>query len=170
MAGALVTRRQLTIAVPALLTLHNAEEALMFPLWRPVIQAAVPFGLRAWFDQISPATLQVALLVATAVPWTIALWSARRPSSALASWFVLLVQAIVLTNVLWHLLIAGVLLRGYAPGLLTAVALNLPFSIYLFTRAQREGWCSPRAAIALAPAALFAHGALFGGLMLFRYL
>ena len=145
MAGTLVTRRQLTVAVPALLTLHNFEEALTFPSWRPVIRAAVPFGLQTWFDQISPGTLQTALVVATAVPWAVALWSMRRPSSALASWFLLLVQAIVLLNVFWHLLIAGILLRGYSPGLLTAVTLNLPFSIYLFTRARREilspTWC-----------------------------
>lgn len=139
----------------------------MFPRWRPVIQAAMPFGLQPWFDQISPGTLQIALVVATAVPWAVALWSAQRPSSALASWFLLLVQAVVLLNVLWHLFIAGVLLRGYSPGLLTAVTLNLPFSIYLFTRARRERWCSPRAAIALVPAAFFAHGALLAGLMHF---
>jgi hypothetical protein len=167
MAGRLVTRRELTVAVPALLTLHNFEEALMFPRWLPVIQAAAPFGFQTWFDQISSGTLQTALVVATVVPWAVALWSARQPSSALASWLVLLVQAVVLLNVLWHLIIAGVLLRGYAPGLLTAVTLNLPFSIYLFTRARREGWCSALAAIALAPAAFLAHGALLAGLMYF---
>jgi hypothetical protein len=167
MAGAIVTRRQLTIAVPLLLTLHNVEEALMFPRWRPVIQAAVPLGFRAWFDQISPGTLQTALLVATAVPWALALWSARRPSSARASWFLLLVQAVVFTNVLWHVLVAGAVIRGYSPGLVTALAVNLPFSIYLFMRAHRERWCSPRAAIALVPAAPFAHGALLAGLMFF---
>jgi hypothetical protein len=51
----------------------------------------------------------------------------------------------------------------------SAVTLNLPFSIYLFRRARRETWCSPRAAIALIPVALLAHGALFAGLMHFMY-
>jgi len=135
-----VTRRQLTLAVPILLTLHNLEEALTFPRWLPVIQTRVPFGLQAWFDEISPGTVYVALIAATAVPWAIALWSVRRPSSGLASSFVLLVQAVVLLNVFWHVLVAGTLLRGYSPGLLTAVMLNLPFSVYLFKRARQEGW------------------------------
>jgi hypothetical protein len=164
-----VTRYQLTLAVPAILTLHNLEEALTFQRWLPVIQTRVPFGLQAWFDDISPGTLHIALVVATAVPWAVALWSARRPSSALASWFVLLVQAVVLLNVFWHLFVAGVLLRGYSPGLLTAVTLNLPFSMYLFTRATQEGWCSRGAAIALIPAALLVHGPLLVGLPYFMY-
>lgn len=128
-----MTRYQRTLAVPSLLTLHNLEEALTFHRWLPVIQTSVPFGLQSWLDWISPETFYIALVVATAVPWAIAIWSAREPSNALAWRLVLLVQAIVLLNVFWHVFVAAFLLRGYTPGLLTAVTLNLPFSVYLFT-------------------------------------
>ena len=44
----------------------------------------------------------------------------------------------MLLNVLAHLLSATMLTRGYAPGLATALLVNLPFSLYLFRRARRE--------------------------------
>jgi hypothetical protein len=47
-----VTRRQLTLAVPAVLTLHNLEEALTFQSWLPVIQTRVPSGFQVLVDEI----------------------------------------------------------------------------------------------------------------------
>jgi hypothetical protein len=160
-----VTQRQLAFVVPALLTLHNLEEALTWPRWLPDIQARVPISLRPWFAEVSLDGMYVALIVSTVVPWAIALWSVRRSSNAIAIWFLLLVQAVVLLNAFWHLLVAGGVLRGYSPGLVTAATLNLPFSIYLFRRATREQWCSPRALMALVPATLIVHGPILVGLI-----
>jgi hypothetical protein len=67
--------------------------------------------------------------------------------------------------VLWHVTAAILLFDGYAPGLLTAVLLNLPFSVYLIGRAGKENWVSRRALWALLPSALLAH-ALSGLLVL----
>jgi hypothetical protein len=155
-----MTRRQLVLVVPALLTVHNLEEALTFQRWLPVIEARVPITLQPWIQEISPESLQGALLVVTLVPWALALWCARRPSNAVAIWFILLIQTVVALNACWHVLVAGIILRGYSPGLVTAVALNVPFSMALLRRATRERWCSPRALMALLPAALFVHGPL----------
>jgi hypothetical protein len=125
----------------------------------------MPISLEPWFAEISLGGMHVALVVATVVPWAITLWSTRRPSNAVATWFVLLVKAVVLLNAFWHLLVAGVVLRGYSPGLVTAATLNLPFSIYVLRRAIREQWCSPRALMALVPATLIVHGPLLVGLI-----
>ena len=63
-------------------------------------------------------------------------------------------------NTFWHLFIAGVILGGYAPGLVTAALVNLPFSIYVTRRAVRERWVSRASVLALVPAALLVHGSI----------
>jgi hypothetical protein len=50
-----------------------------------------------------------------------------------------------------------VVLGGYAPGVVTAVAINLPYSVYFVRRSVREGAVSgagARLAVGLAVAAL----------------
>ena len=48
----------------------------------------------------------------------------------------------MLLNVLWHVATAALVFNGYAPGLLTAILINLPFSVYLLRRAASERWVS----------------------------
>ena len=57
------------------------------------------------------------------------------------------------------------LLRGYGPGLATAILVNLPFSVYLFRRATGEHWFSVRALFSLIPAAIILHGPALVGLI-----
>jgi hypothetical protein len=153
------------VLVPTLLTLHNLEEALTFPRWLPMIRAHLGAPLQGWFADVAPARMQVALAIVTAVAWAVALWSVRRSSNVTATWLLLLVQAVVLLNIVWHILVAAVVLRGYTPGLVTAAFVNLPFSIYVFQLAIRDRWCSARALVALIPAALAVHGPVLAGLI-----
>lgn len=46
--------------------------------------------------------------------------------------------ATLLLNVAWHVTAALMLFGGYAPGLVTAVALNLPLSVLVLRRAAAE--------------------------------
>ena len=101
----------------------------------------------------------------TAVALIVAWWSYQRPDSLVALWLVLLIQTTVLLNVVWHVAAAVVLFGGYAPGVATAVLLNLPFSIYLLRRAGRQRWLGPRALWALLPAAIVLHGPLLATLL-----
>jgi hypothetical protein len=150
--------RRILWAIPAFLALHNLEEALTFPHFLPHVRDALPEPLQPLAAAVTDDSLRVALLVATAVPLGIVAWARRRPTSRAALWCALLVQSVLALNVASHVVIAAFLLRGYSPGLLTAVAANLPFSIYLLRRAVSEQWL-PRYALAwLAPAALVVHG------------
>jgi hypothetical protein len=79
----------------------------------------------------------------------------------------LALQAAVGLNVLAHIVGAAFVFRGYGPGLITALAVNAPFTVLCFWRASREQWVSPTALRATVPTALFLHGpVLFGGLWL----
>jgi hypothetical protein len=147
--------------IPVFLALHNAEEALTFPSYLPYIATRVPVRLPP--DAYS--RLLVALAVVTAIPFVVAVWAYARPRSRAALWTLLLIQTVVFVNAISHALVAAFVLRGYGPGLLTALALNLPFSIYLLRRAVRERWLSPRALVLLVPSAVVVHGPVLVGLM-----
>jgi hypothetical protein len=154
-------RRIALLGVPLLLTLHNAEEALTISRTLPAVAARVPALAGAL---PTAAEMRVALVVATVVPWLV--WLLGR-ESRVGMRLLLLLQCIVLVNVAWHG-VAAIVLRGYAPGLATALALNLPFSTYLLRRALREGWVTRRGLSALLAAALLIHGPAAALLLLAR--
>jgi hypothetical protein len=144
--------------IPAALALHNAEEALTFPRYLPLVRERLPQFAQPLLSNVSPRDLQVALVWATVLPLAIVLWAWQRPESVVARWSVLAVLAVVAVNVLSHVIVAAALFHGYAPGLVTAVLVNTPVSFYLFRRARREAWIPRQGWWALVPAALLIHG------------
>jgi hypothetical protein len=151
--------------VPALLALHNAEEALFFPRYLPFVLSRLPAGWQAVIAPLTTGQVWGALAVVTSAAFLAAWWAVRSPGSALALWLVLLIQAAVLLNAVWHAAAAVVLFGGYAPGVVTAVLLNLPFSIYLLHRAATERWIGRGALWALVPGAVLLHGPLLAALL-----
>jgi hypothetical protein len=152
--------------VPILLAMHNAEEAIFFPRYLPFVLSRLPSGWQAVAGPVTSGQVWVALAAVTVLGFAVAAWAVRRPDSRTALWLVLLVQTTMLVNAFWHLGAAVILFGGYAPGVVTALLLNLPFSIYLLRRARAEGWVSPRALWALLPATLVVHGPLLSALLL----
>lgn len=160
-----MTRRWAIWLLPVVLALHNLEEGIFFPEYVPRVLERLPAGVRDWIGPVSLREMGVALALATAIPLGFSLWAAARPANRTALWLVLAMWATLLLNVAWHVA-ALVLFRGYAPGVATAVALNLPLSLLVLRRAATGQWLSRRARWALIPAAVTFHlpGAL--GLML----
>ena len=132
-------KRSALLGVPVLLTLHNAEEALFVPTSLRTAADRLPATLAAVLP--TPETMYVALAVVTVVPWLVWLLGAARRETRPGTRLLLLFQCVMLVNVGWHVA-AAVVLGGYAPGLATALAFNLPFSIYLLRRALKERWLS----------------------------
>ena len=157
--------RSLVWLVPILLAIHNAEEALFFPRYLPFVLYRLPAAWQALIAPLTTGQVGAALGAVTAVAFIAAWWSYQSPDSPVALWLVLLIQTTVLLNVVWHAAAAVVLFGGYAPGVATAVLLNLPFSIYLLRRAACERWLGPRALWALIPAAIVLHGPLLAALL-----
>jgi len=148
------------------MAVHNAEEALFFPRYLPLVLGRLPEAWRVVAGPITLGQVWAALGLVTLIPFGLAAWAALRPRQAAPVWLLLLIQATLLLNVLWHVTAAVLVFEGYAPGAVTAVLLNLPFSVYLLRRAAREDWLSPRARWALLPGALLAHGPVLSGLLL----
>ncbi|HET7233114.1 MAG TPA: HXXEE domain-containing protein [Longimicrobium sp.] len=156
-----LSQRAALLLVPVLITVHNGEEALGMPR----VLRSVPTGVPPVFVGMIPTYSQflAALAIVTAAAWMIwALGPARRSGRGITA--LLLVQMVMLVNVASHVG-AAVFLRGYAPGVVTALALNLPFSIYLFRRAIRERWISRQTLALLGAGAVLIHGPGLLGLM-----
>jgi|WetSurMetagenome_2_1015567.scaffolds.fasta_scaffold781987_1 hypothetical protein len=155
--------RRYLIAVPVLLTIHNAEEA-----WgglarlRPVLAARLPSSLAPLLG--SDRGWMLALVTVTLVPWVALLFGdlGRRDSAAVR--LLVIAQAVMTLNVLSH--VGGTLLtRSYVPGVLTAVLLYVPFAARFFPLARREMWVNRRLFAWLPAIAVALHGPVLVGLL-----
>jgi hypothetical protein len=147
---------RLVWGVPAAVLVHNVEEALTMARYAPSVLALVA-GPTRWLIPILDY-MYVVLAVVTAIPIALALLARGRASSSWGTYGLLLVAAVVLVNVVWHL-VAAATLGGYAPGLLTAVAVNLPVMVAALRWARREGWLSKGALGLYLAVGFMLHGA-----------
>lgn len=142
-------RRALLWLVPMWITLHNLEEMI-----------AMPAALQSQFalQSLIPTYRQFLfmLLIVTALPYVFAcLGGARRPRGP-RTWLLVGTQAVMFINVFFHL---GLMLysRGYVPGLITGLGINLPFSLYLFGSGIKNHWLRWSDLGFLLPVALSVH-------------
>lgn len=156
-------RRTAIWLVPLVLAVHNAEEAVAFRRFLPRLASSLPAPLRTIEQRLSFGSMLTVLVLVTLVAVAVALWSTLRPRSRIALWAVFAVVATIALNVGSHVVSAIAIVRGYAPGLVTAVLVNAPFAAYLFRRAAREQWLSRRALLWTIPAALVLHGPVLVG-------
>lgn len=157
-----MSRKTLLWLVPVFLTLHNLEEALLMPAFIEKRNASVQGAMRGIVPPVTYKQFLIALIIITVIPYLVALLWLNR------GWAVYLLvgfQVVMLINVFAHTLMA-LFLRGYAPGLVTAVLVNLPFSLYLLRRAVGDRWMSKRAVVWMFPLGLLIHGPALAGLML----
>lgn len=157
-----MSRRMLLWLVPVLLTIHNLEEALFMPAFIEKRNASVPGSLREIIPPVTYKQFLVALFIITIIPYLVALFWLNR---GWAAYLLVGLQVVMLINVFAHTLMA-LFLGGYAPGLFTALVINLPFSLYLLRRAVSERWMSKRAVAFMFPAGLLIHGPALAGLMM----
>ncbi len=154
-----LTFKQVLWLIPIILTLHNIEEALTMPTWvmanLPLIKENLPIAIDIHF---TPTQLLLSLLLATVVPFIVAIVCVDGEKRSKKLYLLFLLQAIVLLNVFIPHIAASVRMRQYNPGVITAVCLNLPFSLYVFRRAYREQYLTPHEFISLFVAALFVYG------------
>ena len=138
--------RSLQRLLAVVIALHNAEEGLTAGAYLPRVREyieRVP-ALRDAGLPPSLAQLYFALVVVTLVPALLVGWATTGRESIAKREVVAVVAAALLWNVFVPHLSAMVVLRGYAPGGLTALAVNLPFCLYFFRRSFREGMLTRR--------------------------
>ena len=132
-------------ALPFLLALHNAEESL----------SMVEFSARhmAGFHSVTQVRFLSALALITAAAFVLCFMAAKRLGRGVWAYIPLWIQSILFFNALSHIAIT-LYTRAAAPGIYTAMLINIPFSLRLFRGAIREGWAGRRGAVYAAGAGL----------------
>ncbi len=140
--------------VPAALLLHNLEEALTLGPALARLQSAVARVAGRPMALPGPAQYLRALLFLTAA--VVLLWVLARVWDRLA-YALVVVQAVMALNVFAHVAVA-LLLGGYAPGLLTALLVEAPVSLYVLRRLREGAWMTRAQWLLLPLLAAVLHG------------
>jgi hypothetical protein len=129
-----MTFRGLEWLFPVVVTLHNAEEAIWFPGW----------SKRAgrWHASVTPGTFRFAATVLSLLAFAATCLSEKSGKQTVWTYLAFGYIAAMLVNVLIPHVAATIVLRGYVPGVVTAVVLNLPVLTLLVLGALREGYVS----------------------------
>lgn len=129
-----MTLRNLQWLFPIAVTLHNAEEAIWMPRWKAGHAVQLPVR------PPGAAEIWAALVVFTVAAFGVTYLSARRGPESIWAYLTFGYIVAMLANVFVPHVPAAIVFRGYAPGLVTAVLINLPVMSILVTRMLREGW------------------------------
>jgi hypothetical protein len=116
------------------ITLHNVEEAIWFPDWT---QRA-----RRWPLPVAPGVFRFAVTVLTVLAFAVTWLSAESGKQTVWTYLVFGSMIVTLANVVIPHVAVSVAQRSYMPGVVTAVALNLPVVSLLVVLALREGYVS----------------------------
>ncbi|MGD0840718.1 MAG: HXXEE domain-containing protein [Candidatus Acidiferrales bacterium] len=126
--------RHLEWLFPIVITLHNLEEAIWFPDWT---QRA-----RRWPLPVAPGVFRFAVAVLTVLAFVVTWMSAESGKQTVWTYLVFGSMIVTLANVVIPHVAVSVAQRSYMPGVVTAVALNLPVVSLLVVVALREGYVS----------------------------
>ncbi len=132
-------------ALPFLFALHNAEESL----------SMVEFSSRhmAGFHSVTQVQFLSALVLITAAAFVLCFMAVGRFGRGIWTYVPLWIQSILFFNAFSHIAIT-IHSGEAAPGVYTAVLVNIPFALVLFRRAFREGFVTARRAAYAAVAGL----------------
>ena len=117
--------------VPIFLAIHNLEEAPGMERWSRRLPFKLPFTITTRQFTIAVTFLTLAGFVVT----YFGVDDAANPTGYL---IILGIQAIMLFNAFVPHIATTIRYRMYSPGVITAMFINIPFSLYLFHRAFDE--------------------------------
>lgn len=131
--------------IPVLLAVHNLEEALTMPQWMEAnlwkVRETVPVFNLLHFPT---PQLYLSLVLVTVVPFILAFFCLRGELSRTKRNILLTLQCIIFWNALVPHVSGVVVLQMYNPGTATALFINLPFSLYLFSVSVKRGMITKR--------------------------
>ena len=108
--------------------------------------------LTGFFTPPPLRVLRIAWIIVTLVPAIIVFFAASAGRSRSRDWLVCWVTSLYLANALVPHLLEFAITRSYAPGVVTAAFVNLPFAVVLLRSALVERYLSGRQLIAAVAA------------------
>jgi Protein of unknown function with HXXEE motif len=126
--------RNLQWLFPTVIGLHNLEEAIWLPgWWRRTGRGRV---------RLRPGAFRFGAAVLTVLAFALNWLSAVSGKQTIWTYLVFGYMAAMLANALVPHIAVSLALRGYMPGVVTAVVLNLPVLSLLVVLALKEGYVS----------------------------
>lgn len=108
-------------------SLHNIEEALWLPGWSK--------HARKYHKEVSPNEFRFAVIIITAIGYLLTFqYFVFGSAYAAAKYIYLGFILIMILNVFFPHLIATIVLKKYAPGLITGLLLNAPLGTYILLK------------------------------------
>ena len=105
-------------------SLHNIEEALWLPGWSK--------HARKYHKEASPNEFRFAVIIVTAIGYLLTFqYFVFGADYAAAKYIYLGFILVMVVNVFFPHLIATIVLKKYAPGLITGLMLNAPLGVYI---------------------------------------
>jgi hypothetical protein len=160
-----VTSRQPLRSAVAFLALgaHNAEEALYAGDWvlanRGLLARYAPADLvQAW----AGSAFGLSLLGLTLALLAFSVLAARAPQRGAAVYALLGILVVFAGNALFPHIAVAVALQAYVPGVVTAAALVLPATIWVYVSALREGYATARGGLMAAAVGIALYAGVVG--------
>lgn len=152
---------------PTFLTLHNFEEILglreLAPAERPI------FGFNLIRIPITLEQFAVAMLLLTLLAFGSTYAGVKSQRHQIGIYLFLFAQSVIFFNALRHAM-TGLLSLSYNPGMITAILLNIPFSIVIYRRLLREGYTKLENFFSTVLLALVLYSLIAGLFLLFGQL
>lgn len=126
---------------PIAVGLHNSEEALSMPQWVRAHGSQIPAHPGA-------ATIWTGLLLLTFLAFAVTSRSTKSGPQSVWTYLFFGYVVAMLANVVVPHVPASIAFRGYTPGVVTAVLINLPLMSIVLVKALREDWVSGTKAVA----------------------
>jgi hypothetical protein len=133
------------------LAAHNLEEALYAPDWALANKDLLTRYARASLVETwASSGFRLSLLGLTIVLLALAVAAARAPEQSAVVYLLLGVLAVFAANALFPHIAGAVALRGYVPGVVTAIAFVLPVATWVFISSLRDGYATRRGTLIAA--------------------
>lgn len=139
--------------VPFYITVHNIEEAFTFDKFIPVVKDRLEKNGRTDIIPTWPQ-FRLALITVTILSYITAIVPLK-PAKRLT--IMLITSATMLINVFSHFF-GALIFRRYVPGLISALSINLPASVFTIFLAKRSGFLNIRKMTFLTFIAALLHG------------
>lgn len=143
---------------PLAVLLHNGEEAIWMPGWTGRHAAQLP--------SLPAAEIRIALAVLSMAAFLVTYFSVRKGPDSLPAYLLFGSVVAMLANVFIPHIPASIVFRSYTPGVVTAVAINLPVMSVLAIHAVRERWVYGRKAVMFGVGVALVLAGLIAGLLI----
>ncbi len=159
-------RKILLWLVPILFAIHNVEEALFMKETLAAAKSGLPRFMRILLPPISYEQFLISLIVVTIGAFLFAAFGRLERPHGPGVHLLVGLQVVLFLNAFSHL-VSAVVLGGYSAGLVTALGVNLPYSLLVFWQALRQQWVRGPVFAAMFPLGLFVLGPILFGILFF---